>query len=64
MGIALEDGRIYIAYDYNRYADEEICLASFTEDDIVKGEFTNPDSFTKRLVVKGYDGFKNADKLF
>jgi len=56
------DGRIYVAYDYNRYVEEEIYYASFTEEDILNGKFSE-NSFTAKLVIKGENG-KNTDKVF
>lgn len=52
-GQQVEDGTIYIIYDYNRKSDQHILLASFREDDIISG---NPDAETislRRLVSNG-----------
>ena len=40
-GQQVEDGTIYIIYDYNRKADQHILMASFREDDVISGK---PDS--------------------
>ncbi len=52
-GQQVEDGTIYIIYDYQRKADQHILLASFRENDVISGD---PDSETvslRRLVSKG-----------
>jgi hypothetical protein len=36
-GVQAEDGTIYVIYDRNRTTDQEILLATFTEDDIRQG---------------------------
>jgi len=40
-GQQVEDGTIYIIYDYNRKADQHILMASFREEDVITGD---PDS--------------------
>ncbi len=40
------DGKIYVTYDYNRYTDEQILLATFTESDVLAG---SPNSSAARL---------------
>ncbi len=62
-GCVTSDGRVYVAYDYNRYDDEEIYIASFTEKELCDGKISDENSFLKRLVVKGLDG-KKTDKVF
>ena len=37
-----DDGRIYIAYDHERYAAREILMAVFTEQDVLMGRATGP----------------------
>jgi len=49
-----ENGRIYIAYDYERYKDKELYLADITEEDILAGRLVNPNSRLKVLVNKAY----------
>jgi hypothetical protein len=52
----VEDGTIYIIYDYNRKSDQNILMASFREDDVILG---NPDSesvILRMLVSKGGPG--------
>ena len=52
-GQQLEDGTIYIIYDYHRQSDQHILMASFTEDDVISG---NPNAETvslRMLVSKG-----------
>lgn len=58
------DGRVYVAYDYNRYIDEEVYFATFTEEDILAGKIVNKDSAMKKLVAKGENANKNNDKIF
>jgi hypothetical protein len=59
-GQQVEDGTIYIIYDYNRKTDQQILMAGFREEDVISG---NPDSETvslRRLVSKGgQDRIKN-----
>ena len=57
-----KDGRVYVAYDFNRYVEEEIYYAAFTEEDIINGKFAE-NSFTGKLVIKGENG-KSTDKVF
>ncbi|MBO5223336.1 MAG: exo-alpha-sialidase [Clostridia bacterium] len=55
-GCVTEEGRVYVAYDFNRYQEEEIYLASFSDQDLENGSIINPDSFIKKLAVKGKNG--------
>lgn len=63
-GCVEADGRVYVAYDYNRYREEEVYFVSFTEQELQKGRITEPNSFTKRLVVKGGCGDAESQKVF
>lgn len=54
-GDQAEDGRIYIAYDYNRKTDREILMAAFTEEDVAAGELVDPGSRLKVLINKAVD---------
>lgn len=56
-------GRVYVSYDFNRYQEEELYLASFTEKDLAAGKPVEPDSFLKRLIVKGENG-SESEKVF
>ena len=49
-------GRVYVAYDFNRYSDEEIYYSSFTEKDIQNEKIVEVNSFLKSLIVKGGKG--------
>ena len=49
-GFQLPDGRIFVAYDRERYKAREILIASFTEEEVLAGELHLPFSFTKRPV--------------
>ncbi|MBQ8758317.1 MAG: exo-alpha-sialidase [Clostridia bacterium] len=62
-GCVDKDGRIYVAYDFNRYIDEEIYFASITEADIAAGEITDKGSFTSKLISKGGSG-RYTDKVY
>jgi hypothetical protein len=62
-GCVDKDGRIYVAYDFNRYVDEEIYFASITEKDIAAGEITKKGSFVAKLISKGGSGQK-TDKVY
>lgn len=57
------DGRVYVAFDRNRYVEEEVYYSTFTEDDLEKGEIVTEGSFLKRLISKGGSG-KATDKAF
>lgn len=50
-GTQSPDGTIYITYDHNR-GDGEIMMAKFTEQDILAGKITNPQSKLKMIVCK------------
>ncbi len=41
-GVQAADGTIYLIYDYSRTGDKQIFLATFTEDDVVKGQWQSP----------------------
>ena len=62
-GCVDKDGRIYVAFDFNRYFDEEIYFASITEKDIIAGEIADEGSFTAKLISKGGSG-KATDKVY
>ncbi|MDL2273537.1 glycoside hydrolase [Oscillospiraceae bacterium OttesenSCG-928-G22] len=50
---AATDGEfIYVTYDYERVRAREIFMARITEEDILKGELTHPESRLKILVNK------------
>ncbi|MDO5552513.1 MAG: sialidase family protein [Planctomycetia bacterium] len=48
-GYQTTDGTIYVVYDRDRYQEGEILLARFTEDDVIKGEFTSENA--KKLIT-------------
>lgn len=52
-GFQAPDGRIYISYDHNRGSDAEICMARFTEADVLAGSLVTATSRLKILVSKG-----------
>lgn len=47
------NGRVYVAYDFNRYTDKEVYYATFTEEELLLGSIKYPDSALKKLVCKG-----------
>ena len=51
-GNVTKEGRAVIAYDRERVGAREILLASFTEEDLRRGEF-GEGSFTAKVVSKG-----------
>ncbi|MCQ2446397.1 MAG: glycoside hydrolase [Clostridia bacterium] len=57
------DGRVWVAYDFNRYLDELVFLSSFTEEDIKAGKIVGKDSFIGRVVSKGENG-RDKNKIF
>lgn len=46
------DGKIYIAYDRERYGAREILYCVFTQEDIRRGMLEAPGSFVKRIISK------------
>lgn len=62
-GCVDKDGRIYVAYDFNRYVDEEIYYASITEKDISAGKIVDEGSFAAKLISKGGSG-QQTDKVY
>lgn len=51
-GKQAEDGRIYIAYDRERYGDREILMAVFTEEDVMAGKCVTEGSRLKVIITK------------
>jgi predicted neuraminidase len=49
-GVQAPDGTIYLIYDIGRSSEKQILLATFTEDDVAKGEWTSAKS-RQRVVV-------------
>ena len=52
-GQQVEDGSIFIIYDYHRKSDQNILMASFTEDDVLSGDPESESVTLRRLVSKG-----------
>lgn len=48
------DGYLHIVYDYNRFSDKEILVATLNEDDILAGKPVSGKAELKRVVVKAY----------
>jgi hypothetical protein len=61
-GFQAPDGTLYISYDRNRSTDGEILLARFTEDDILTGKLTGPESKLRMLISRPLAPKKNAKK--
>lgn len=49
-GTQAKDGSIDVIYDYQRMSDKEILLAEFTEDDVLAGKLTSPNSRQRARV--------------
>lgn len=58
------NGRVYVAYDFNRYTDKEVYYATFTEEELLCGGIKHPDSDLKKLVCKGGGKGVITDKTF
>jgi len=54
-GVQGPDGTIYIVYDYNRKADKEILMATFTEEDVEAGKSVS-DKVRFRIVINKATG--------
>ena len=52
-GQQVDGGTIYIIYDYHRKSDQQILMASFTEEDVLSGEPESDSVTLRRLVSKG-----------
>lgn len=44
------DGRIFVIYDFNRKAERQILVATFTEEDVFAGKIVDPNSHLRLLV--------------
>jgi|GEM_PF-6913879 len=58
------NGRFHIAYDFDRYVFAELYYATFTLDEVEKGEIYDPNSKLKVLAVKGFTGKATSNKIF
>ena len=45
-------------YDYHRYSDKEILVATLNEDDILAGKPVSEKAELKRVVIKAYGAIK------
>lgn len=52
------DGYLHIVYDYHRYSDKEILVATLNEDDILAGKPVSEKAELKRVVIKAYGAIK------
>jgi len=48
-GVQAPEGTIYVVYDRNRYADKEIVMAAFEEEDVARGRFS-PSARSRILI--------------
>jgi predicted neuraminidase len=49
-GVQALDGTIYVIYDHSRTGDKEILMATFTEEDVAKGQWLSPKARQRVLV--------------
>ncbi len=61
-GNQAEDGMIYVAYDFDRHGAEEICVARFTEEDVLAGKLVDPRSQLRILINKATGSQKKAEE--
>jgi len=54
-GVQAPDGTIYLIYDYSRTGERQILLATFTEEDIVQGDWASKRA-RRRIVVNQATG--------
>lgn len=54
-GCVTSDGKVYVAFDYNRTSDKEIMLAVVTEQDVIRGALSTP----LKLVAKAGSALDN-----
>jgi predicted neuraminidase len=54
-GVEAPDGTIYAIYDYSRTGEKQILMATFTEDDVISGEWRSPKA-RQRVVVNRATG--------
>jgi predicted neuraminidase len=55
-GVQAPDGTIYLIYDYSRKGDKQIFIATFTEEDVMEGEFASDRARTRVLVNQATGG--------
>jgi len=46
------DGSIFVSYDYERTYEGQICLAHFTEEDVLAGKLVSKGSFLKHTAIR------------
>lgn len=62
-GVVLEDGRVFVSFDRNRYTDSEMYLSVFREEDIRAGKCVTDGAFPARLIFKA-DEAKGNHKVY
>ena len=60
-GVQSSDGTIYVIYDYSRYRDKDILMATFTEADILAGKCVSP-AARLRVLVNHASGIRPMKK--
>jgi len=56
------DGSIYVSYDWERSAEGQICLAHFTEEDILAGKLVSKGSFLKHTAIRPAKSRRQAEE--
>jgi hypothetical protein len=49
-GFQSPEGTIYVVYDFARYGDKKILMATFTEEDVLAGAFASPAARSRVLI--------------
>ncbi|HUW16324.1 MAG TPA: sialidase family protein, partial [Actinomycetes bacterium] len=61
-GVQSPDGAIYLIYDYQRTGDKQILMATFTEADVLAGEWSSTVA-RQRVVVNQATGVRGSKKV-
>lgn len=61
-GTQAEDGTIYVIYDFSRYSEKQILMATFTEEDVISGEAAS-DASRMRVLVNQAAGTPEPEQL-
>lgn len=63
-GIQTEDGTIHIIYDYDRYGQHDILMATFTEEDVLAGRDVSGKVRYQQLVNRASGHLTTAEELW
>ena len=63
-GVQTDDGTIYIIYDYDRYGQRDILMASFTEEDVLCGRPVSEKTRFAQLVNRAAGERPDAEALW